>query len=140
MGKILCATRGGETSYRTQDQAIALAKERGDEIVFLYVVDLTFLNTTAAPIVIDVEARIEQMGEFLLAMAQERARQQGVQAKVICREGTVREQIKAAAIEEGATLVVLGRPVGQTSAFVPESLHTFAEEIERETGAEVAIV
>jgi hypothetical protein len=35
MGKTLCATRGGEASYRTQDAAIALAKERGDELVFL---------------------------------------------------------------------------------------------------------
>ena len=43
MGRILCPTRGGEGSYRTQDAAIAMAKERGDELVFLYVVDLDFL-------------------------------------------------------------------------------------------------
>lgn len=140
MGKILCATRGGEASYRTQDQAIALAKERGDELIFLYVVDLTFLNTTAAPIVVDVEAGVEHMGEFLLAMAQERAQQQGVQAHAVCREGTVHEEIKAAVVEEGATLVVLGRPAGDESAFVPEALHAFAEEIERETDADVVIV
>ncbi|MEA3339900.1 MAG: universal stress protein [Chloroflexota bacterium] len=45
MGKILCATRGGEASYRTQDAAIELAKERGDTLLFLYVVDLHFLDT-----------------------------------------------------------------------------------------------
>ncbi|HIC89589.1 MAG TPA: universal stress protein [Anaerolineae bacterium] len=140
MGKILCATRGGEASYRTQDQAIALAKKRGDELVFLYVVDLTFLNTTAAPIVVDVEERVKQMGDFLLTMAQERAQREGIQAKVICRRGTVREEIKAAVIEEGATLVVLGRPAGDASAFVQQSLRAFAEEIEQETGAEVVIV
>jgi nucleotide-binding universal stress UspA family protein len=140
MGKILCATRGGEASYRTQDQAIALAKERGDELVFLYVVDLTFLNTTAAPIVVDVETRIEHMGGFLLAMAQERAQEQGVQAKVVFREGTVREEIKAAVVQEGATLLVLGKPAGETSAFVPEALQAFAREIEEQTGVKVIIV
>ena len=29
MGKLLCATRGGRASYRTQDAAIALANNRG---------------------------------------------------------------------------------------------------------------
>ncbi|MFQ6058386.1 MAG: universal stress protein [Anaerolineae bacterium] len=140
MGKILCATRGGEASYRTQDAAIALAKERGDELVFLYVVDLTFLEKTAAPIVVDIEGGIGKMGEFLLAMAQERAARQGVEAQTICREGRVRQEIKAAAVEEGATLVVLGRPAGETSAFIPEALQSFADEIQRETGVEVVIV
>lgn len=140
MGKILCATRGGEASYRTQDAAIALAKERGDELVFLYVVDTSFLDKTAAPIVVDVEKDIEMMGEFLLAMAQERAARQGVEAQAIWREGRVHEEIKAGAVEEGATLVVLGRPSGKASAFALEALQAFAEEIERETGIEVVIV
>ena len=36
MGKILCATRGGAESYRTQDAVIELAKDQGDSIIFLY--------------------------------------------------------------------------------------------------------
>ena len=39
MTKILCAIRGGESSQRIQDIGIKLAKERGEEIVFLYVVN-----------------------------------------------------------------------------------------------------
>lgn len=139
MGKILCATRGGKASYRTQDAAISLAKERGDELAFLYVVDTSFLDRTAAPIVVDIEGGIAKMGEFLLAMAQERAARQGVAARAICREGRVRQVIKAAVVEEGATLVVLGRPVGETSAFIPEDLQAFADEIERETPVKVVI-
>ena len=50
MGKILCATRGGEASYRTQDAAVALAKEQGDELLFLFVVNLGFLDRTARAI------------------------------------------------------------------------------------------
>jgi nucleotide-binding universal stress UspA family protein len=140
MGKILCATRGGEASYRTQDAAIALAKERGDELLFLYVVDTSFLDKTAAPIVVDIEGGIEKMGKFLLAMAQERAARQGVEARAICHEGRVRQEIKMAAVEEKATTVVLGRPAGETSVFIPEALQSFAKGIESETGVEVVIV
>ena len=140
MGKILCATRGGQASYCTQDAAIALAKERGHELVFLYVVDTSFLDKTAAPIVVDVEGSIETMGQFLLAMAQERAAQQGVEAQTVCRQGRIRQEIKAAAVEEQATTVVLGRPAGETSVFIPEALQSFAADIESETGAEVVIV
>lgn len=140
MGKILCATRGGEASYRTQDKAIELALQRGDELVFLYVVNIEFLNKTAAPIVVDVATEIERMGEFLLAMAQERAREAGVEASLITRQGNVREQIKAAAIEEGVDLVVLGRPADEASRFKPEALQAFAAEIEEETGIPAVIL
>jgi len=133
MGKILCATRGGEASYRTQDKAIALAKERGDTLLFLYVADLHFLDKTAASIVVDVGNEVTKMGEFLLLMAQERAREAGVEASLITREGDVREQIKAAAVEEGVDLVVLGRPTDETSRFKLEALRAFAADIEEET-------
>jgi nucleotide-binding universal stress UspA family protein len=140
MGKILCATRGGEASYRTQDKAIELALQRGDELVFLYVVNIEFLNKTAAPIVVDVATEIERMGEFLLAMAQERAREAGVEASLVTRKGDVREQIKAAAVKEGVDLVVLGRPADEASLFKLEALRAFAAEIEEETGIPAVIL
>lgn len=140
MGLILCATRGGEASFRTQNAAIALAKERGDEVAFLYVVDLNFLDKTAAPIVVDVENEISQMGKFLLLVAKERAKEQGIEARMISRKGNVRKKIKQTAIEIGATLVVLGRPAGETSAFRLSNLKAYAQEIEEETGIETQIV
>jgi nucleotide-binding universal stress UspA family protein len=140
MGKILCATRGGEASYRTQDKAISLAKERGDMLHFLYVADLHFLDKTAASIVVDVAREIEHMGEFLLAMAQERACEAGVEASLVTRKGDVRQQIKAVAVEEGVDLVVLGRPTDETSRFKLESLRAFAAEIEEETGIPAVIL
>jgi nucleotide-binding universal stress UspA family protein len=140
MGKILCATRGGEASYRTQDKAIALAKERGDTLLFLYVADLHFLDKTAAPIVVDVGNEVIKMGEFLLLMATERAAEQGVAAEAICRKGEVREELKKAAREEGISLVVLGRPAGAESVFQWAEMEAFAAEIEEETGIPVVIL
>ena len=135
MGLILCATRGGEASLHTQQAAIALAKEHGDEIIFLYISDLHFLDKTAAPIVVDIENDLDQMGQFFLLMAKERATEQGVQVRTITRKGNVQEEIINAVLEEGATRVVLGRPAGDQSAFEDSSLAAFAAEIERVTEA-----
>lgn len=140
MGKILCATRGGEASYRTQDAAITLAKEQGHTLVFLYVVDLHFLDKTSAPLVVDVEGELGKMGKFLLLMAKERAEEQGVEAETICREGKVREVLKQVTHEADASLVVLGRPAGARSAFKLAGLEAFAAEIEAEVGVATRIV
>jgi nucleotide-binding universal stress UspA family protein len=143
MGKILCPTRGGEGSYRTQDAAIALAKERGDELLFLYVVDLDFLNKTERAVRPDVVGReMMRMGEFLLSMAQERAQAQGVEARYMLRQGDVRNEIKAAAVEQEVTMVVLGQSTGDEpeSAFAAAGLVEFAEEIQAETGIEARVV
>jgi nucleotide-binding universal stress UspA family protein len=141
MGKILCATRGGEASYRTQDAAIALAKERGDELLFLFVVDTHFLDRAGRAVRPDVVAEeMSRMGEFLLAMAQERAQEQGRAADYLLRRGEFRDELKAAAREEGVDLVVLGQPAGTGSAFVPADLEAFAAEIESETGVETRII
>jgi nucleotide-binding universal stress UspA family protein len=139
MGVILCSTRGGPESHRTQDGAIALAKERGDTLIFLYVVDLHFLDKTAAPIVVDIGDEIIQMSEFILLMAKERAKEQGVEAITISRMGEVREAIKNVAVEMDVSLVLLGRPGGEESAFRIADLEEYAAEIERETGIETLI-
>ena len=140
MGKILCATRGGEASYRTQDKAIALAQERGDELLFLYVANIRFLNKTHAPIVVDVEQEMVKMGEFLLLMAQERAAEQGVTANTLCRTGEMREELKIVARQQGVSLIVLGRPAGKESVFQLTSLQAFAGEVKDEIGIETRIV
>ena len=88
MKKILCATRGGEASRRTQDAVIAMAKEAGASVLFLFIVDVEFLRSTARGVRTDVVAReLEHMGEFLLAIAAERATALGVEADICVRHG-----------------------------------------------------
>ncbi len=140
MGKILCATRGGEASYRTQDKVITLAKESGDELLFLFVVDLHFLDRTAAPIVVDVTNNIADMGEFLLLMAKERAAKQGVEARTLIREGEVIDELEKAAQEEAVSRIVLGRPVGDESLFKLVELERLADRIQNDTGIQVQIL
>jgi len=140
MGKILCATRGGEGSRQTQDGAIALAKERGDELFFFFVADVSFLSQTAAPLVVDVEAQLEKVGRFQLAMAQEQAAAQGIKAQAIVRRGHLRAELVAAVKELGVDTIVLGQPQDREAVFDDVALRTFAAGIESVTGAEVHIL
>jgi hypothetical protein len=140
MGRILCATRGGEGSYATQEAAIALAKERDDELVFFFVVDVSFLNQMAAPLVVDVEARLERMGHFQLAMAQERAAARGIEAQAVVSRGMLANELIAAVRDLGISLVVLGRPMRQTAVFEEDALQDFAVSLQAETGVEVRIL
>jgi nucleotide-binding universal stress UspA family protein len=141
VGRILCATRGGEASYRTQDAAITLARQRGDELVFLYVVDISFLDTTARAVRPDtVSTELEKMGEFLLLMAQQRAKEQDVSASCVLRHGDLREELKAAAREEDIDLVVFGKPAGPSSSFTLTELKAIVTEIEAETGCQTEIL
>jgi nucleotide-binding universal stress UspA family protein len=140
MGKILCATRGGEASRRTQDEAIALAKERGEALIFFFVADVSFLNQMAAPLVVDVESRLEKMGRFQLALAQERAAAQDVTAEVVVRQGRLRPELVKAAKELCVDLILLGSPLEQDAIFDEAALQLFASVLEAETGIEVRIL
>jgi nucleotide-binding universal stress UspA family protein len=137
---ILCATRGGEASYRTQDAAIALARGRGQKVLFLYVVDLAFLEHASHPIREDVvEVEMEKLGQFLLEMARERAEAQGVAAETAVRHGLPGQEIKSAAQEYDVDLVVLGRPV-EGGRYSQEGVEAFAQQIETETGVATRVV
>jgi nucleotide-binding universal stress UspA family protein len=140
MAKILCATRGGAASYRAQDAATRLAGERGDELLFLYVVNIDFLDKTARAVRPDVvETEMERLGEFLLEMARERAAEQGVSAEVILRHGRLLEQLVAAASEYQVDSIVLCKPA-EGSVYSMEELESFAAEIEAKTGSQVLIL
>jgi len=138
MTKILCAIRGGEASQRIQDIGIALAKERGEEIVFLYVVNTEFLDTASTALRESVTVEMEKLGEFLLLMAEERAKKQGVIASSIIRYGYLREEFEAAASNPDISTVLLGKP-GEEGLFSMESLEAVAADIEKKCQVKVLI-
>jgi nucleotide-binding universal stress UspA family protein len=140
MAAILCATRGGEASIRAQMQAITLAKERQARLWFLYVADVNFMDHIGGAVVVDVATELEHMGEFLLLLAQERARKAGVQADILIKRGHFRRALVEAAREVEASLIVLGRPGKEGSLTPPEYLAKLANRITQETGIETLIV
>ena len=127
--KILCLTRGGEGSYPNQDGAIAIAKERGQDMMFLYISNIEFLDHTAAPKVIDIEAELDELGEFLLVMAQERASKAGVTAKTLVRRGFFREVLSEVIEENNFETVILGSSSGDTGIIDEDLLHEVTSEV-----------
>jgi nucleotide-binding universal stress UspA family protein len=137
MELVLCATRGGEESISAQYKAIEFAKERGARLVFIYVADSSFLDKSAAMIVVDIQDELSKMGEFFLMMAVERASASGVEAEAVVRAGVFTTELVEAAKELDASLIVLGTPVGVDSRLSLADFEAFKEKLCQETGVKV---
>jgi nucleotide-binding universal stress UspA family protein len=137
---ILCPTRGGKDSYPNQDRAIALAKERGAAVLFLYITNVEFLELTASPKLIDIEDRMDEMGEFLLAMAQERAEAANVEVSTLLKHGHFREALIEVIEEFPIATVVLGSSAGGTGLVTKQYIEELVDEIGGKTGVEFIVV
>jgi len=137
---ILCPTRGGKDSYSNQDRAIAIAKERSAEVLFLYITNVQFLGLTAAPKLIDIETELDEMGEFMLTMAQERAEEASVNALTLVQRGQFREVLIDVIEEHQIDTVVLGSSAGGTGVVTAEYIQELVDEIGGKTGVEFIVV
>ena len=138
--RILCLTRGGEASYPNQDGAIAVAKERGQDMMFLYISNIEFLDHTASPKVIDLEAELDELGEFMLVMAQERARKAGVTAYTCVRRGFFSQVLSKMIEEYNFDTVILGSSSGDTGIIDEDLLHEVTCKIHQEYEVEFIIL
>jgi nucleotide-binding universal stress UspA family protein len=142
MGAIVCATRGGRASRATQERAIALAKERGDQLIFLCVVDPSFAGPMDETLTCALDDELKRLGRSLLCIAQARAQQQGIDAQTVVRSGPVAESIEAALREFDTDTLVMGGPGAgsQREAFGSDDVHRLAEAVRQSTGVEVVLV
>jgi len=141
MSGIVCAIRGGPDSQPTIETAIDLAKETGQTVYFLYVINLDFLTYTSTSRVHVVAQAMRQMGEFILLTAQSQAEEQGIHAQSVVQQGQVNKEIINLCHEVNAEYVILGRPRGQDDidVFTHERLDRFVQRIEQESGAKVVL-
>jgi nucleotide-binding universal stress UspA family protein len=137
---VLCPTRGGASSRPNQEKAIAIAKERGVELLFLYVSNVQFLGLLASPVVVDIETELDEMGEFLLTIAQERAEKAGVHAEALVKRGVFRQVLRSIIQEYPVQTVVMGCSQESSSLITPEYTETLGKEISQETGVEFIVV
>lgn len=143
MAGIICAIRGGPDSRPTIEKSIQLAKQTGQKLYFLYVVNLDFLAHTTSSRVAAISTEMHQMGEFILLSAQQTAKRQDVLAEIVVRQGSVSEEIVALCHEVEANYVILGIPqqaVDRENAFDRERINQFSQRLEAESGAKVYLV
>ena len=141
MGSIVCATRGGAGSRAVQQSAITYARERGTDLVFLFVVDTCSLQNEEDELIRAVCKELLFLGQTLLRIAKKRAANYQVTADIVIREGEVKEEISKFIDERSAELLLLGAPRGTTdTTFGDDVIEQFAEAIHRDTGVEVEII
>jgi hypothetical protein len=142
MGLIVCATRGGEAGRRTQEQAIALAKERGDELVFVCVFDPAFAGNLSDALSEAVVHEQQWVGRALMNVAQSRARKQGVDAHAVVRSGPVVKNIEDFVLESCASTLVIGKPKLDSAldTFRLDNVQSCADQMLDKTGIEVVVV
>ncbi|MEE8391897.1 MAG: universal stress protein [Anaerolineae bacterium] len=142
MRPIVCATRGGEVSRRTRERAVALAKERGTELIFLCVVDPSFAGPVDESLAATLADELQRLGQSLLSIAQARARKQGVVTRTAVLRGAVWQNVKEYVRRVDADALVIGAPMtGSTPrAFGSGDVHRLAETIHEATGVEVVVV
>jgi nucleotide-binding universal stress UspA family protein len=137
MSGIVCAIRGGPASQPTIDRALALSKESGQTIYFLYVINLDFLTHSGGGRIGHIAEEMEEMGEFILLAAREQALEQDHCAEMVTAEGDVIHEIIALCHEIEADFIILGRPgKGGEDNFLKESeFQATIEHIEENTDA-----
>lgn len=141
MGHILCATRGGEPSRRTQERAINLAQTRGDRLTFVYVADTGITPPGQAALAEVVGDELERLGHRLMDIAKARAREQGVVAFTVVRRGQVQPTLLAMLSQMQATTLVMGAPRAPNGEeqVSRHQISSFLDEV-RALGIEVVVV
>lgn len=137
---ILCPTRGGNESHLNQDFAINLAGERKTDLLFLYVSNIQLISRAGPPIVVDIEEELDEVGDFLLSMACERAEKVGVTATADIRRGVFSEVLKEVLTNKKIETVVLGTSSKETSIVSYEHLEELSSKLSEEVGVEFFIV
>jgi nucleotide-binding universal stress UspA family protein len=142
MGLIVCATRGGEAGRRTQERAIALAKERETELTFLCVFDPGFAGPLNSALSAAVAEEQQWLGRALVSVAQARAREQDVEAGAVVCSGVVLDSIEDYLCEAGASTLVIGEPKidSALSTFRHGTVQSCARQVEQNTSVEVVVV
>jgi len=142
MGPIVCVTRGGEASLRTQERAIQLACERRAALIFLFVADPGFIEPAGEELAAALADELKRLGNQLLCIARSRAREHKVDADVVVRHGPARQTIEDFLREVNASALVLGVPhtVLGTQTFACSRAPQFIQEIRSTNGVEILLV
>ena len=141
MKTILYPTRGGQTSYPNQDAVIALAKEGNAKLIFLYVSNVKFLeklgHVSHARV---VEEELEDLGEFLLTMACERAENTGWKAEAVVRQGVFLEAVNEIIHEHQVDTFIIGAPGSTHAVTTTDFLQNLIREIKETNQIEVLVI
>jgi hypothetical protein len=110
-------------------------------LILLYVSNVSFLDRLGGTARVDIlEEQLDELGEFLLIMAQERAERCGVESDRVVRHGRFRPALSQVIEEYGVTTLVLGRPAHDAANTTVEYISMVAQTMVNDCGIEVFVV
>jgi nucleotide-binding universal stress UspA family protein len=109
-------------------------------LIFLHISNVQFLEGLASPVLIDIETEMEHLGEFILAMAQERAQKQGIPAEAIVESGSFLDILSTVIEKESVDTVVLGSPGEDTGVLTGDFVERVTQVLTEESGVDVIIL
>lgn len=140
MKKILCPTRGGEGSYINQDKAIEIAAERGLDILFLYISNVGFLLNLRTPLMAKViQNGLDDLGEFILTIAQERAEKKNVTADICLKHGIFFNALKETIEENDIETLFMGSSSEDEGFTTTEYLDNLIEHVHEFADLEIVV-
>ncbi len=141
MKTILYPTRGGQTSYLNQDAVIKLARESNARLIFLHVCNVQFLEKLGSVSHTKiVEEELEELGEFLLTMAIERAEKAGWKAEAVARQGVFLEAVNEVIQEHQVDTLIIGAPGSTHAVTTKDFLQNLVGEIKKTNPIEVLVI
>jgi len=141
MKTILYPTRGGQSSYQNQDAIIKLARESKAKLLFLHVCNVQFLEKLGSVSHTRVvEEELEELGEFLLTMACERAEKAGWKAEAVVRQGVFLEAVNEVIQEHQVDTLIIGAPGSTHAVTTKDFLLNLIQEIKETHQTEVLVI
>jgi len=112
-GRILYATDYSKASARALDEAVALAKQNGAELLVLHVIDpvsayVTGEDIGGAELYMKLEETTKQEAESSMKKLMDKLSKLKLNAKSLLLRGTAHDQIVRAAKSRRANLIVIG--------------------------------
>jgi len=141
--KIICGVTGSLHSQKAALEAAVMASQSHAELIYVYVVDVSFLRRGSGSITSGAVAdSLDRLGDQFLEVAEEIAKTQGVVPKKILRKGLVLDVLIQVVQEEKADLLVIGHEPRTffEKALFDGSVEDHLEELKKQTGAEVMVI
>jgi len=149
---IICATKGSSGCKIAENKAIEIAKKYNSKIIFLYVIDVGFLEKGVGGggewTMDDAVSGLKNVGGVILDIAKEKAVERGMLSGDVLTEertGDIASQIKVSVEQNNADLVIIGHPetdVGflERHLLKRDGTEKFVKHLKEKIGSEVMIV
>lgn len=142
---IVCGVTGSSRSQKAALEAALLARRDNARLTYVYAADVSFLKQTGVSTKFSaqvVEEDLEKLGGHILDIAEEIARGQGVEPKMVVKAGEILNVLKEIVREEEADLLVLGHEERTffEKALFKGDVEDHIRELKEQTGVDVLVI